>query len=89
MRHYRNLVGIFSTVALVILVSILLISLTGMEEIRARKEIQTHLAAIQRLDDFMLTLTTAETGQRGYLMTGKEAYLKPYNDAAPQVRTAA
>ena len=26
-------------------------------------------------------LKDAETGQRGYLLTGKESYLKPYNNA--------
>jgi PAS domain S-box-containing protein len=85
MTQYRNLIGIFLTVALVILVSIVMIFLTGKEGIEARREIQTHMAAIQRLDDFLLTLTTAETGQRGYLLTGSEEYLRPYDDAAPQV----
>ena len=32
-------------------------------------------------DDLLSLLKDAETGQRGYLLTGKEAYLEPYNNA--------
>jgi signal transduction histidine kinase len=35
--------------------------------------------------DLMSTLTQAETGQRGYLLTGKPAYLEPYHKAAERV----
>ena len=85
MKHYRNLVVIFSIGALVILASILGTFLAGKEVLRSREAIQSHLTALARLDDFLLTMTTAETGQRGYLLTGNEAYLKPYEIAAPQV----
>jgi methyl-accepting chemotaxis protein len=33
------------------------------------------------LDKTMLRLVDAETGQRGYLLTGDEAYLEPYREA--------
>src|SRR5258705_8328482 len=33
---------------------------------------------IQGIDALMLALKDAETGQRGYLLTGKEEYLAPY-----------
>src|SRR5579863_8253611 len=32
-------------------------------------------------DDLLALLTDAETAQRGYLLTGKETYLEPYNRA--------
>ena len=32
-------------------------------------------------DDLLALLTDAETAQRGYLLTGKETYLEPYNKA--------
>ncbi|WP_336486707.1 CHASE3 domain-containing protein [Methylobacterium nigriterrae] len=33
------------------------------------------------------TLTDAETGQRGYLLTGDETYLAPFSEAAPRLET--
>ncbi|HEX4963290.1 MAG TPA: CHASE3 domain-containing protein [Thermoanaerobaculia bacterium] len=46
-------------------------------------EVQAALAALQS------TVTDAETGQRGYMLTGKEQYLAPYQEAlgslAPQL----
>jgi PAS domain S-box-containing protein len=40
---------------------------------------------IKALDDVLSDLRDAETGQRGYLLTGEEAYLEPYNRAASTV----
>ena len=37
------------------------------------------------LDRLLSTLKDAETGQRGYLLTGDDRYLQPYNDATGQV----
>ena len=34
-----------------------------------------------RLDGLLSTLKDAETGQRGFLLTGEESYLAPYTDA--------
>lgn len=47
------------------------------------------MARVQRilraLDGTMATLTDAETGQRGYLLTGDESYLLPYHRAAGNI----
>ena len=37
------------------------------------------------LDELKQTILDAETGQRGYLLTGDERYLEPYNSAINQV----
>ena len=37
------------------------------------------------LNDLKQTILDAETGQRGYLLTGDERYLEPYNNAINQV----
>ena len=37
------------------------------------------------LDDVLSAVKDAETGQRGYLLTGNEAYLSPYNAAAQEI----
>jgi PAS domain S-box-containing protein len=36
---------------------------------------------IDALDEFLSTMKDAETGQRGYLITGVATYLRPYQDA--------
>ncbi len=36
---------------------------------------------IQRLDELLSTVQDAETGQRGYILTGKQQYLQPFVDA--------
>ena len=45
-------------------------------------EWQKHTHEVLRtLDETVARVVDAETGQRGYLLTGDEAYLKPYRDA--------
>lgn len=45
----------------------------------------THLE-IEKLAEVQTNLLDAETGQRGYLLTGEEPFLAPYNDAGDRVR---
>ncbi|MBB4797451.1 CheY-like chemotaxis protein/CHASE3 domain sensor protein [Brevundimonas bullata] len=46
--------------------------------------IHTH-QVIVAVDDLLLTVQDAETGQRGYLLTGNPLYLQPYDMAAAAV----
>jgi len=49
-----------------------------------------HSAEVQsRLSRILSLLQAAETGQRGYLITGDESYLEPFNNAAPQIQAEA
>ena len=43
-------------------------------------------AAIRDLDSLRTELVDAETGQRGYLLTGGDQYLDPYSQALGQIR---
>lgn len=49
----------------------------GADELRARSN-RTYL---RNLQDLLSDVKDAETGQRGYVLTGEEEYLKPYTDA--------
>jgi signal transduction histidine kinase len=42
----------------------------------------------QALAEFAALLTDAETGQRGYLLTGVDSYLAPYRAALPKIDSA-
>jgi len=44
----------------------------------------THLV-LELLDSLQIHLTDAETGERGYIITGLESYLRPYDDAHSRV----
>jgi signal transduction histidine kinase/CheY-like chemotaxis protein/CHASE3 domain sensor protein len=48
-------------------------------------KIQHSYSVIASLDELLSTVQDAETGQRGYLLTGKETYLAPYEDALARV----
>lgn len=40
---------------------------------------------IDKTEHLLTTLVDAETGQRGYLITGQENFLEPYNSAIPNI----
>src|SRR6478609_8811442 len=40
-----------------------------------------------KLNDLMKSILDAETGQRGYLLTGRREYLKPYGQALVESRS--
>ncbi|MEH2287140.1 response regulator [Nostoc sp.] len=46
----------------------------------SRQERHTY-QVLSQLEDLKLQLTNAETGQRGYVLTGEQRYLEPYNAA--------
>src|SRR5581483_6068319 len=46
--------------------------------------VHTHQVQL-KLSETLALLTDAETGQRGFLYTGEEQYLAPYNSALEQI----
>ena len=49
----------------------------------------THTHEVLETNELVLSLLKdAETGQRGYLITGEERYLEPFNDALAQIKKA-
>ncbi len=44
---------------------------------------------LQKIDATLIALIDAETGQRGYLITGREDYLEPYRGAETRIAIAA
>jgi PAS domain S-box-containing protein len=49
------------------------------------EEYQRNDEKILKLEEVISILKDAETGQRGFLMTGKDKYLEPYNDAEKKI----
>ncbi len=53
--------------------------------LEALAALQSHRDRIDRIDALLIDLLDAETGARGYMVTGKEDYLEPYRKALPAI----
>jgi signal transduction histidine kinase len=54
----------------------------------ANRQMATALEMQSGLHETLALIVDAETGQRGYLLTGREEYLTPYNTSLPKVDAA-
>jgi methyl-accepting chemotaxis protein len=81
----RKLAGGFG-LALAILLVVNIISYrnttTLIEETTKRKQIQEFILDLNKT---MISFIDAETGQRGYIITGEESFLEPYNSAVGKI----
>ena len=70
---------------LLAVVAVALIALLSYQSLQATTATAANLTqsieVLGRLESLLSTLTDAETGQRGFLLTGEESYLAPYTDA--------
>ncbi|MCC5630615.1 response regulator [Nostoc sphaeroides CHAB 2801] len=75
-------IGISFALSLATLTTIGLISYQSTNDLieTSAKESHTY-QVLSQLEDLSLQLTNAETGQRGYIITGEQRYLEPYNAA--------
>jgi signal transduction histidine kinase len=76
--------GLVTAFAVLLLVAVLsYASLLRTTEDR-RRVTHSH-QVLERLDDVQMNLSDAETGQRGYILTGDDSYLEPYRNGFGQV----
>ena len=76
----RSMVGYATAVFAVLLIALL--SWASLQSRAANADLVTRtLELLQGLDRLQSTLVDAETGQRGFLLTGRESYLEPYANA--------
>lgn len=75
----------FFVVAVVILLSVAFTNVMGLRVIRTQEALMEAQADIKHLRAVLLTLVDAETGQRGYLLTGNEEYLAPFTSAQTRI----
>lgn len=69
-------------VALFLVVLIAVLSYRAWSEFgKDSAQARAQLALINQVNDLLLSVTEAETGQRGFLLTGEDFYLEPYNRA--------
>ncbi len=71
------------------LIGLFFLAAAGQSRLNAANE-RVHASQLrqQALSDFEALLVDAESGQRGYLLTGESSYLQPYTDAVARVEAA-
>jgi len=81
MKIFYKLITFIAGVALLtVAVAVMVASLWAFRQIKESAGARQHTyTVIGRADNLLSELKDAETGQRGYLLTGDEAFLEPYN----------
>lgn len=77
----RRTATIFAAMGLTLSVSAGALYFFGLRAVRAREAVVQQQRAIATLTELLSTLKDAETGQRGYLLAGEDAFLKPFEAA--------
>jgi PAS domain S-box-containing protein len=74
------------SLAFILLLAILVVAaILAVRQTRAQADVRDSLETINSLNRIQSELLDAETGQRGYVLTGDPSYLEPYNRAAPNL----
>ena len=76
-------------VLLLCIAAVIALNVANVERLRAQAGwVERSNAVSAALEGVLAELADAETGQRGYLITGDERYLEPYNVASKEVPSA-
>lgn len=85
MKQRSAAIRMFLIAAALMLASMAVVYVVGLRALAGYERINSERICIQRLEEILASAEDAETGQRGYLLTGDEAYLKPYQLALAQI----
>ena len=80
-RSARNIRWLFAIMAAVVIGTTVFTYYFGSRVLAIRNRAVAHRRVIAQSGQFLSALIDAETGQRGFLVTGDEDYLAPYNSA--------
>jgi PAS domain S-box-containing protein len=81
-----NLGLLFLAVALLLIASFVFIFALGTSMSRLADDLLQRQSVVQRLEAVAAAAGDAETGQRGYLLTGDDKYLAPYTNALSEMQ---
>jgi signal transduction histidine kinase/CheY-like chemotaxis protein/CHASE3 domain sensor protein len=80
----RTFAGFAAAIATAVLIAFF--GYHSLDNVSESTALTTHtLQVMQRVDALLSSLKDAETGERGYLLTDRESYLEPYNDARANI----
>jgi signal transduction histidine kinase/ActR/RegA family two-component response regulator len=81
----RKLTGWLGLILVVVVGSTWLAHRANVSVIENNDQVAFSHGVLEELDATLSTVKDAETGQRGYLITGSEAYLQPYDEAVASI----
>jgi len=81
----RVIATVFVITALVVIASTLLTYWFGNRVLQAHAREQVRRDGIARLDQLESIVKDAETGQRGFIITGDDNFLRPFNEASERL----
>ncbi|KJH70886.1 CHASE3 domain-containing protein [Aliterella atlantica] len=79
-------IGFIATITIVSITGAILVQIPLRQNVASRWVQHTHEVLLE-LETILSNMTDAETGQRGYLLTGDDRYLEPYHSAIAQIDT--
>src|SRR5258706_10815259 len=86
----RKMITTFAAAAGCLLaVSVAVAYIIGLRALELNRDLSRESEVIRELERFVSALKDTETGQRGYLLTGDERYLAPYQDGQTNVTSVA
>jgi signal transduction histidine kinase/DNA-binding response OmpR family regulator len=78
LKATHKIIALFAGAALLVALGVA-VSFWAFRQIEEAAEMRKHTyGVLNRADDLLSAMKDAETGQRGYLVTGDEAFLEPY-----------
>lgn len=86
MHTERKIKALIAVAALVMIVTTIVPFKTAAKASSLQKALLESEARIAVVAETLSMVTDAETGQRGFVITGQEAFLAPYNDALVRLR---
>jgi len=85
----RKITSTFVAVGSLLALSIAIAYIVGLRALQLNRDLARESNVMRVLERFVPVLKDTETGQRGYLLTGDERYLQPYNAGQTNVNSAA
>jgi signal transduction histidine kinase len=84
---YSKYIPLIVSLTLLFTIANLFLLYQNLQIINANEKLVDHTTQVKlELKDTLQTVTNAETGQRGYLITGDEKFLPPYKAALPALK---
>jgi len=84
-RRKKAISLVFVAATSVLVVSFVFMFQAGQVSYVAVQRMTRERLVLERLEGILFSLTDAETGERGYLLTGEAAYLEPYRKATREI----
>lgn len=85
-RRMPMLIALPLTLGILSALALLVFAELGYQRLEsATQRVATALELQATINEIQAHIVDAETGQRGFLLTGNDSYLQPYRDALPQI----